>query len=577
MVNFHKYDLTTGKQTIERGRKGDEKIQQHAKEQGYFPDKESAKEDAILQLMEIAANDLNTKFPNGVDKEEIEKFILNTPAYLNNPLLIDALNRATSLFDLNVHVSTFYNTKTGETKVGVKGQTVDALRSDKMKALGWVETTTEEATKKANKVQHDKERAGLVMSIKNNTEIAKAIRESRYEDAEVLVLQAIEAHTAKQSQNGRYSSLGKEDVKSILSALGSGSKKEQKQEEILAEVAMLRNQLGAGPASTKLQGEISAVIKRAYAEGGDIFGDSIAKQFEDAKGETIFENIEEAVIFDDGTSGIASRRTPFYVNSFGVRLPLGKGEFVSSPETAQVERIAVVEKVNGEWRQVTKDGEPQWDWTRSTLVHKNDVNHLKNTFGKKVQEDLGLEDITRKYMGIVSAIQNLTTNDIGPGNVDDQLITMLIKMRDESMVTTAEHELQRELGSVWDAITVFESKWKKGAALSPPQRARMFHLANVIYKVSFDTAFKERERLLDIYSSRYGSEGKLFPQSSGYRDNEKALEYFFTDSGIDVGLFNERPDSKFVIDNNPEYFGDPTVTTGPAVVKKKKADVGEGF
>jgi hypothetical protein len=243
MINFHRYDTETGKHTIERGRKGDEKIQQHAKEQGYFSDKESAKEDAILQLMEIAANDLNTKFPNGVDREEIEKFILNTPAYLNNPLLIDALNRATSLFDLNVHVSTFYNTKTGETKVGVKGQTVDALR--KMKALGWVETTTEEA----NKVQHDKERAGLVMSLKDNPEIAKAIRSSRYEDAKVLVLQAIEAHTAKQSQNGRYSSLDKEDVKSILGALGSGGDKEEKQEAILAEAAMLINDIGPSPAS----------------------------------------------------------------------------------------------------------------------------------------------------------------------------------------------------------------------------------------------------------------------------------------------------------------------------------------
>jgi hypothetical protein len=578
MVNFHKYDLTTGKQAIERGRKGDEKVQRHAKDQGYFSDKASAKEDAILQLMEIAANDLNTKFPNGVDKEEIEKFILNTPAYLNNPLLIDALNRATSLFDLRVHVSTFYNTETGETKVGVKGQTVDALRSDKGKDLGWVETTTEEATKKANKVQHDKERAGLVMSIKSNTEIAKAIRESRYEDAEVLVLQAIEAHTAKQSQNGRYSSLGKEDVKSILGALGSGSKKEQKQEAILAEAAMLINQIGAGPASPEDQEKVSALIKGGYVVGGDQFGDSLSKQFEDAKGETTFVDRERVIIFPDGTSGLASTQQQVYTDSFGTVKQLGVGEFVTDPTKDQVERIAVVEEgENGEFRQATKDGKPMWEWTRSALVHKNDRNHLKNTFGKKVKENLGLEDITRKYMGIVRAIQNLTTNDIGPGNVDDQLITMLIKMRDESMVTTAEHELQRELGSVWDAISVFESKWKKGAALSPPQRARMFHLANVIYKVSFDTASGERGRLLDIYSSKYGEKGKMFPQSSGYRDNGKALEYFFTDAGIDVGLFNERPDANFVIDNNPEYFGDATVTTGPAVVKKKKVDLGEGF
>ena len=145
------------------------------------------------------------------------------------------------------------------------------------------------------------------------------------------------------------------------------------------------------------------------------------------------------------------------------------------------------------------------------------------------------------------------------------------------MVTTAEHELQRELGSVWDAISVFEAKWKKGAALSPEQRARMFHLANVIYKVSFDTAVGERKRLLDIYSSKYGSEGKLFPQSSGYRDTPEALDYFFTNAGIDVGLFDERPDANFVIDNNPEYFGVPTVATGSAVVKKKKDDVGQGF
>ena len=578
MVNFHKYDITTGKQTIERGRKGDEKIQQHAKDQGYFPDKESAKEDAILQLMEIAANDLNTKFPNGVDKEEIEKFILNTPAYLNNPLQREALNRATSLFDLGVHVSTFYNTETGETKVGVKGQTVDALRSDKMKALGWTETTTEEATKKANKVQHDKERAGLVMSIKNNTEIAKAIREGRYEDAEVLVLQAIEAHTAKQSQNGRYSSLSKEDVKSILSALGSGSKKEQKQDALIAEAAMLILDVGADPAGKITRGKVTDLISRAFAEGGDAFGKSMAKRFEDAKGETTFVDRERVIIFPDGTSGLASTQQQVYTDSFGNIKQLGVGEFVTDPTKDQVERIAVVEEVNGEFRQATKDGKPMWEWTRSPLFLKNDRNHLKNTFGKKVQENLGLEDITRKYMGIVMAIQNLTTNDLGPGNVDDQLITMLIKMRDESMVTTAEHELQRELGSVWDAISVFEAKWKKGAALSKTQRAQMFHLANVIYKVSFDTAFKERERLLDIYSSRYGSEGKMFPQSSGYRDTPKALESFFTDAGIDVGLFNERPDSSFVIHNNPEYFGVPTVTTGSKKKEEEEeADVGLGY
>jgi hypothetical protein len=62
----------------------------------------------------------------------------------------------------------------------------------------------------------------------------------------------------------------------------------------------------------------------------------------------------------------------------------------------------------------------------------------------------------------------------------------------------------------------------------------------------------------------------MFPQSSGYRDTPKALESFFTDAGIDVGLFNERPDSSFVIHNNPEYFGDPTVTTGSEVEQPKE-------
>ena len=70
----------------------------------------------------------------------------------------------------------------------------------------------------------------------------------------------------------------------------------------------------------------------------------------------------------------------------------------------------------------------------------------------------------------------------------------------------------------------------------------------------------------------------MFPQSSGYRDTPKALESFFTDAGIDVGLFNERPDSSFVIHNNPEYFGVPTVTTGSKKKEEEEeADVGLGY
>ena len=342
---------------------------------------------------------------------------------------------------------------------------------------------------------------------------------------------------------------------------------------------MLINDIGPSPASPADQKKVSDLIKRGYSVGGDTFGDSLSKQFENVKGETKFVDSERVIIFADGTSGLANTKQQVYTDSFGRTKTLGKGEFVSDPATDQVERIAVVEEgENGEFKQATtKDGKPAWEWTRSTLVHKNDVNHLKNTFGKRVEEKLGLKDITKKYMNIVEAINNMSTNDLGPANVDDQLISMLIKMRDESMITTAEHELQRELGSVWDEISVLQAYWKKGGAISQKQRSRMMHLANVIYKVSFDTVTGERKNLLDIYSSKYGSEGKLFPQSSGYRDTPKALDYFFTNAGIDVGLFNERPDANFVIDNNPAYFGYPTVTIGPVVVKKKKADVGIGF
>ena len=105
-IDFYKYDKDSGKLLIEN-RVNSPEATEFAEQNGWFSGKhgeQSAKDSVIRQHMAALVPELATL--NSIDDSSVEKWLLKNPQWLG-PLKIEALNKLTSVMNMNVHVRAF--------------------------------------------------------------------------------------------------------------------------------------------------------------------------------------------------------------------------------------------------------------------------------------------------------------------------------------------------------------------------------------------------------------------------------------------------------------------------------------
>ena len=578
-IDFYKYDMDTGKLLIEN-RVSNPEATEFAQQNGWFSGthgEASAKDSAIRRHMAALVPELEAL--NSVDNPSVEKWLLENPQWLG-PLKIEALNKLTSVMDMNAHVRAFQSPE-GLIRVA------EGKEAEYLEEKGWQEITTEEADLRTNKRDRGKELSDVTTMLENDPSIASSINNGNREDAAIKVAQRLSEYVGKKEKSGLFSFLSADDAAEVLAGIGGGFYAQQEMDSLQTKVTNHINQrLGAtGVPDEKWAKEKNKLIAEGFSAHGREYGEALVALFKDAEGETTFTKRTMFIPLANGTTAAVQGEQEWYTLPDGTRQQVGEPVPELRPDSPY-ERTQILEQgPNGEWKPVPAtdaDGnkQPRYKTTFSTKVFNEDVEEVYNRFGKKVLAATGLKDIDRMYKDIFRAIENFTANNLAPGQTDDQLITMLIKMRDLSMVTVSEHELQQSLTSLKGRIRTMISGMKEGSILNGDQRERMVHIAGELYGVVFENANREYDRLREIEARKYGKNGGMMPVSTGYSGEEGAIDFFFSKAGIDVDLFEKLISANDVVNENPRYFEKTIVTpeaTAEGGILKKKADVGTGF
>ena len=560
-IDFYKYDKDSGKLLIEN-RVNSPEATEFAEQNGWFSGKhgeQSAKDSVIRQHMAALVPELETL--NSIDDSSVEKWLLQNPQWLG-PLKIEALNKITSVMNMKVHVRAFQSPE-GHIKVA-EGKTADAYLAN-----GWKEITTEEAAIRTNKRDKGAELSDVITMLENDPSIASSINNGNREDAAIKVAQRLSEYVGKKEKSGLFSFLSADDAAEVLAGIGGGFYAQQEMDSLQTKVTNLINQrIGAtGVPDEQWIEDKNQAINDAYSQHGKEYGDSVVALFKDAEGETTFTKRTMFIPLDNGTTAAVTGEQEWYTLPDGTRHPVGEPVPELRPDS-QYERTQILEQgPNGEWKPVPStdasgNKQSQYKTTFSNKVFNEDVDEVYNRFGKKVIAATGLKDIDRMYKDIFRAVENFTANNLDPGQTDDQLITMLIKMRDLSMVTVAEHELQQSLTSLKGRIRTMISGIKEGSILNGDQRERMVHIAAELYGVVFENQNRQYQRLREIEARKYGKNGGMMPVSTGYSGKEGAIDFFFSKSGVDVDLFTKLKSGNDIVNENPRYFEKTIVTPG---------------
>jgi hypothetical protein len=558
-IDFYKYDKDSGKLLIEN-RVNSPEATEFAEQNGWFSGKngeQSAKDSVIRQHMAALVPELETL--NSIDNSSVEKWLLNNPQWLG-PLKIEALNKITSVMNMKVHVRAFQSPE-GHIKVA-EGKTADAYIAN-----GWKEITTEEAAIRTNKRDKGAELSDVITMFENDPSIASSINNGNREDAAIKVAQRLSEYVGKKEKSGLFSFLSADDAAEVLAGIGGGFYAQQEMDSLQTKVTNLINQrIGAtGVPNEKWIEDKNQAINDAYSQHGKEYGDSVVALFKDAEGETTFTKRTMYIPLNNGTAAAVTGEQEWYTLPNGTRHPVGEPVPELRPDS-QYERTQILEQgPNGEWKPVPAtdaDGnkQSQYKTTFSNNVFKDDVNEVHNRFSKKIIAPLGLKDIDRMYQDVFRVVENTTANNLDPGQTDDQLITMLIKMRDPSMVTVAEHELQQSLSSLQEKLRVMIKGFTSGDILGGAQRERMVQVAFEIYSVVWESQNREYQRLREMETRKYGEKGGMMPVSTGYSGKEGAIDFFFSKAGIDVDLFKKLKSGNDVVNENSRYFEKTIVT-----------------
>jgi len=209
-----------------------------------------------------------------------------------------------------------------------------------------------------------------------------------------------------------------------------------------------------------------------------------------------------------------------------------------------------------------KTAEGQTKTVFSDKAFKEDLKLIgKLTEGK----DLRLPKLTITYdYGTRPFIDRVLSRDEYSA-VDDNLITALLKSRDDSMVTPAEYQLQLEGAGFIERLEVYRNKIRSGARLSAKQRRGAIQVLNDIYM----SAYLREKPLFDTrkkaYDKRYGANYERVPFSyqTMFEGEEDKFGVLAALAGVNTSLYKEpefTPEEIFA--KNNEYFNSEDVGSG---------------
>ena len=496
--------------------------------QGAFRNKEDAEAFALnenLLRVEADLREVGLKTEGDINNADVEKLILNKPDYLTNPFLMTALKSATSAMDLDVKISQFKNIK--------DGKIVSVRDSQKNQYVNNPDFILMDATQ----IKEDGKKRLKDMNVLN---AANAFMGSLTNDFYTEYSEDLQKSILKQYLNlGMYPGLGSDDVDAVYSAMGAERNimnAEQGDRVTLSEIA----EDMANPANIyklpELNSQAFSLITKSRGDSQHL--DTLIKLVEKIP------NASEYVKTEERETPEGTIQQQFYRDENGRKRDIGEPSNVTNQNSIYTTYEVAGDKAN-EKNKITTFSEP---------VFQSDLNLVKNIIGTKAR----LPKIATVYG---YGIQPFLEGNLHPdyySDADDNLITALIKARDDSQITLGEYEKQLAGMGFIESLEWYRNSFLKGARLTDRQRRSALKILHDIYAAAKNTEsalFKNQKRIFD---SRYGSDYKMAPH--GWHKvfsetTDEKFNVFASLAGINPSLYSEsQPSAEQIFAANPDYF-----------------------
>ena len=496
--------------------------------QGAFTSRDEAEafamQEALLKV-EKDIREISVRTKGDINKDDIEKLKINDPRYITNPILGLALSNATKGMNLDVGDVFYRNKTTGEivtTRTGVDSKYKNdpnyfIVSSKNVEDAG-------EAALRQNRLNNARD---FFLDSKNGT-ILQGLPEKNQKALVERIL-----------SQGIFEGLTADDTDDVFTAIGGDFRSASAQQTNMTEMSRLVGEL-SNPANVlsfpSIRQEAAELLANSASVSDPAHFETLKKLYDTVP--NVSESIKTETTQGEVAGGISTFEQSYYLDSAGNKQYIGEPVRVLSEQdnyTVYQENGKPVSRLKPE-------------------VFAADLKLVENIFGK----DARLPNVSVVYdYGMRPFLAGDLTKDSFSA-VDDNLITALVKARDDSMVTVSEYELQLQGAGLFEKVDYYKDKLVYGERLTAKQRRAAIKVLTDVYKSAFDREKPVYDRQKKIFDVKYGSGYVMAPyqwKNSFEQAKGDKFELFASLAGVNSSLFNRNiPTPKSIYEKNPDYF-----------------------
>lgn len=483
-----------------------------------------AMQEALLKV-EKDLREISVRTKGDINKDDIEKLKINDSRYITNPILGLALTNATKGMNLDVGDVFYRNKTTGEivtTRVGADSKYKNdpnyfIVSSQNVEDAG-------EAALRQNRLNNARD---FFLDSENGTILQGLPEKNQRALVERILAQGV------------FEGLTADDTDDVFTAIGGDFRSASAQQTNMTEMSRLVGEL-SNPENLlsfpSIRQEAAELLANSASVADPEHFETLKKLYDTVP--NISDNIKTEKTQREFAGGLSTFEQSYYLDSEGKKRYIGEPVRVLSEQdnyTVYQENGKPVSRLKPE-------------------IFTADLNLVKNTLDK----DARLPKVSVVYdYGMKPFLAGDLTKDSFSA-VDDNLITALVKARDDSMVTVSEYELQLQGAGLLEKVQLFRDKLVSGERLSDKQRRAAIKVLTDVYKSAFKREKPLYDRQKKIFDAKYGAGYAMAPyqwKDSFEQATGDKFEFFASLAGVNSSLFNrDIPTPKSIYDKNPDYF-----------------------
>ena len=483
-----------------------------------------AMQEALLKV-EKDLREISVKTKGDINKDDIERLKINDPRYITNPILGLALTNATQGMNLDVGDVFYRNKTTGEivtTRAGADSKYKNdpnyfIVSSKNVEDAG-------EAALRQNRLNNARD---FFLDSENGTILQGLPEKNQRALVERILAQGI------------FEGLTADDTDDVFTAIGGDFRSASAQKENMDKMADIVSRL-SDPANTLLFPSIRQEAAQLLASSSSVADtehfEALDKLYKTVP--NISDSIKTEKTQREIGGGLSTFEQSYYLDSEGKKQYIGEPVRVLSEQdkyTVYMENGKPVSRLKPE-------------------VFDADLKLVENILDK----DARLPKVSVVYdYGMKPFLAGDLTKDSFSA-VDDNLITALVKARDDSMVTVSEYELQLQGAGLFEKVDYYKDKLVSGERLTAKQRRAAIKILTDVYKSAFKREKPLYDRQKKIFDAKYGAGYAMAPyqwKNSFEQATGDKFELFASLAGVNSSLFNrDIPTPQSIYEKNPEYF-----------------------